>query len=380
MRRFTVLLVVVLGGCGDEETSIAEVEVARPTSVDTETRPIEAVDVSGAHVAVSTTDGLTLVGGDQGLFRLENDGTATEIDPSPVLGLAALTGGGALVANANGLLFYDGEGLESSALAVSAVNALATRGDTVWLATDAELLAIDETTLLRLAIPGVERIVASAGSPFVVLDDARVLRDADGTWEALDLGAEPAVQLTPTADGLFGVVDGALSQRITEGEGAAWRPVALGNDDDGEGALQLGVDPTSGALWVLTADALIRVEGDRRTRLERPASPASPTLTIDRTGVVWLYGADAVTRLPVEALPDAPTWDAEIEAFSLANCQRCHGDLGTAPPMHTFEHWVDRADRIIDRLEAGDMPADRQPLTNGDLDLIRAWRNGGLQR
>jgi hypothetical protein len=379
MRLFPLLLVIALGGC-EEEASIAEVEVVRPTNVFTETRSIEAVELSGATMAVAVRDGLAIIGGAAGLFRLNLDGTTTSIDETPVHGLAALASGDALVANADGLFLYGGDILEAPAFEVSEVKALATRGDAVWLATETEVLAFDQTTLQRLAIPGVERIVASGGSAFVVLDETRVLRDADGSWEALDLASEPAQQLTPTADGLFGIIDGALSKRVSDGDDAAWRPVALGTDDGGEGALQLGVDPTSGALWVLTADALIRVEGDSRTRLLRPDSPDALAVAVDRAGAVWLYGADAVTRLPVEARPDAPTWDTDVEAFSVANCQRCHGDLGTAPPMHTFEHWAARADRIIDRLEAGDMPADRQPLTDGDLDLIRAWRNGGLQR
>lgn len=373
--RLTALLCISLCACDDvaEETPV---EVTRPTDVASEARPVEAIALPGATSVAATTDGLTLIGTDRGLFSLAPDGTVTELDATPVVALAPLVDGGALVAHATGLQVYDGDTLEPSALELPTATALTPRGDTVWIATPDEVWALGDATLERFPIADVQSITASAGAPLVVLD--RVALDPTDGWRQLDLDAEPATALTPGTDGLYGLVDGVFSQRVATADDATWRPVALGEDDAGEGALALATDPTSAAVWVLTADTLVRVEGDRRTRLDLDA-PAT-TLTVDTVGTVWLFAAGTVTRLPTEALPDAPNWADDIALFAAANCVRCHGDLGTAPPMHTYEHWVDRAERIVARLELGDMPADRQPLEAGDLDLVRAWRNGGFQR
>ena len=385
MHRLTLAACVALVAC-DDGREAAEVPVVRPAAVRSETRPVEALDVAASADlrAVATADGLTVVGSRHGLYTLDAGGVAARVDARPVVALAALASGGALVAMSDGLFVYDGATLEESPLEVAPVRALATRGVDVWVATADEVLAIGPTTLDRFALGGVREIIASAGAGMVVLrgDAVHVLRaTGEGGWAQRAGGDEPATVLTPAADGLFGLVDGVLSLRQDEADGAAWRPVALTDDpqDAGAHAQALAVDPASGALWVLTAAALVRVVGDERAHLERPDAPASPRLAVDQAGALWLFEDDGVTRLPAEVRPDAPTWEDDIEPFAEANCVRCHGDIGTAPPMHTFDHWVERAERIVARLDAGDMPADRQPLVGGDVRLVRAWLNGGLQ-
>jgi hypothetical protein len=365
-------------------------EVVRPATVVTETRDTarfalpDGFDANTLHVS-TLQDGTALVAGPGGLLRLVG-GALQPVDDAPAWGVAA-AGEGALIATPDGLRYWDGASQPSplgDAVGDATVRVLATRGDEIWLGGDAGIWRLSGDALDRFDVPGpVTAIAAAAGADHVVASFADgpdlALRASADAWTQHAFSDEPVEHVVPGPGArLFGRSGGRLLERVaTDGE-AVWRPVALTPDGDAVTDLDALVpDPAAGALWVLTGGALARIEAERTVTGERPSGTVVGA-TAD--GSIWLVdGTDLVRATPAHEVA-APTWSADVQPFAAANCDRCHGPLGTAPPMNTYEEWVDRVDRIVERLGDGSMPSDRRPLTGGDVDLVRRWREGGLLR
>jgi hypothetical protein len=166
----------------------------------------------------------------------------------------------------------------------------------------------------------------------------------------------------------------------------AWRrvagSVAAGDEgiDDVEAA---AVDPATGALWVVRTSGLVRLDSadGHLSTMARP-SPfgrvIAARVTLD--GALWLSDGVALARVGHAGEP--PGYADQVKAFSVANCDRCHSATAAVARLRldTYADWSRNVDAIIAALDQARMPSDRRPLVGGTVELIRAWRDGGLRR
>ncbi len=68
----------------------------------------------------------------------------------------------------------------------------------------------------------------------------------------------------------------------------------------------------------------------------------------------------------------------EVEALSEAHCLRCHGGE-TLTDLSTAGGWELHIERIIEVVSNQDMPLGGPYLSDEDITLIRAWKQGGFQ-
>lgn len=80
---------------------------------------------------------------------------------------------------------------------------------------------------------------------------------------------------------------------------------------------------------------------------------------------------------------EGPSW-AEIGPILAEKCGPCHGEpLENGAPFSflDYETAAEKADRAVERTEAGTMPPEGWPrLTDAELDLLRAWAEAGAPR
>jgi hypothetical protein len=155
----------------------------------------------------------------------------------------------------------------------------------------------------------------------------------------------------------------------------AWTRFAL----DGTGALDLQLDPVSGAAWVMTATALIRIDGDAITSFARP--DGTQLLAVDRLGDLVTAKGATLVQLKTGAGAMAATFSADMKPFIEAHCVMCHADF---TDVAAFSQ---NALEALQRVRSGDMPrcngglpcpAD-QHLSPDQYAVLEAWIRGGEQ-
>ncbi|MEQ8281062.1 MAG: hypothetical protein RMA76_36805 [Deltaproteobacteria bacterium] len=360
-------------------TTVVDASLAR-TSI---ALPAELDGASIRHVATLGT--ATLVGGPAGLFEIGVDGLAA-IDPTPVSGLTTLDGVGIVVATASGVSIWNGS-LEPSglgdALATMSVDALARRGDELWLATNAELYRfVDDALVAFTALRGhavgtyngASRILVETDGGYVALAEA-----PDGSWTTQTIDGVDAV--VPGAnDRIFGLLDGALFERVSvSADEVAWRPVALTDateDPGAQGVTFTALDPVTGGVWFATASGYARLTGATVERLDVDV-PGATSLLVSTDGTLFVTTDSTLERFGHDGPP--VTWANDVKPFAEANCARCHVTLGIAHPLETYAAWVEEADLIIEEIAASRMPQDGAALVGGSAELIRRWKLGGFE-
>jgi hypothetical protein len=377
--------------------------VVRPSAVDTiavglaeHVLPAALVDDATLHVAELSGVG-ALAGGRGGLFAVGESGL-TEVDPQPVLAMVAVPGSGIVVATASGVRVWNGALADSeltAALEGRVVNALATRGEALWIATDRELLVLDAGVLSKFdAVTGIVELATSAGASDIVAKDAAgvvtVLREAAGgtfTLRALSAELQAGVSMravVPGSGSRIVALDGnALHERVAAGaEVVAWRPVALTTDEADTGATDIesiAVDPLTGAVWAIASASLVRLDHGRVSTLARPAAMSTVrAISVTLDGAVWVSDGATLRRFGNDGPP--VTYAGELAVFSENNCERCHAPLKVAHPLDSYEVWAAEIDRIILALEEERMPQDRAPLIGGTVELAKKWRADGLRQ
>ncbi len=390
-----------LAACGGEagdkdgvEAPPSEAPIVRPASVEELSLELSAQElpeglVSGGLLVASDVALGVAAGGEGGLF-VQGAGGLERVDEAPVSGLVAIEGVGFLVGGQGGLKIWDGALKDTTldeALAGASVTALATRGAEVWIGTEDGLLVFDGASLLAFeGLGGASAIHAFEGSTDVLLVGVEgalsVLRQEGQGWSLHGLDGEPVQVALPGAGGrILGLDEGALVERVSVSpEAAAWRAVALSEDagDTGAAGIEaMAVDPASGAVWVVSAEAIARLEGGAVAVGERPEGLGG----VDRAqvtgdGALWL--SDGVTLWSAGGQAEVVGFEDRVAGFGEDNCARCHGDGGVAHVMVSYEQWVAEAEQIVDELESGRMPADGRPLVGGGAELVRRWIEGGF--
>jgi hypothetical protein len=301
-----------------------------------------------------------------------------------------------LVANAQGLHVH-GSTLArspiSDALEQRTVTALAVRDRALWIGTDQGLYAFEAGQLSRFDdAVNVSAISAFNGSSLVAValtDGAHhIFRDESTQWtrQIADTNAMLDQVVAGASARAFGTADGALVQRVSiERDQLVWRPVATNPGDQSTGATDveaLATDPNSGAVWSVGAVNIDRLEitGDRVSKLGRPVGLGPVIATnVTHDGALWLTDGTTLRRIGSEGGP--VTFSNAVSAFSKANCESCHVDLGRAPmALVSYDEWVQWIDQSIERVENKSMPPGGTDVTMGTIDTLRQWRADGLRR
>ena len=371
---------------------IDEGPILTAASVVVETRAVNTTplpDAWGDQLHVAQTPTGAMIGGASGLFQTL-DGGLEMLDDVPVRGLTNYLDE-VFVARDDGLFVWeDGEYALSpinDALPGLTVHAIATQGDRLWLGTDAGLVSYTSDALVSFTeVAPVHAVVAADGADYVVFeggeDNGRFAMDVDGeAWNLLDFSGDAVESIVPgVGTQLYGLIEGQLVSRIDADAGFVWRGVAVDTTEPAAiatGIAALATHPTTATVWAITDEHFIEIDGSERTLVAHSGLSAGAFL-VDNTGTLWRSDGATLTDLP-GAETQVITWDAHIAPFATANCSRCHGELSTATEMFTAEHWRTSIDDIIDALTTGSMPADGAALEDGNLGLVQAWKEGGLQ-
>jgi ligand-binding sensor domain-containing protein len=324
------------------------------------------------------------VGGAAGLFQQTTSGFES-VSETPVVGLVGFSDI-VFVANDDGLFIWDGT-LRAAALGQSvegSPTSVARDGDDLWVATDQGLYLLSGEELSAFASLASAGLISGCGDSddvIVALDGGlRILRSDGSAWVVVDVSDEPATTMVPAAGGrIFGEESGVLRERISVDDGVAWRPVALTTsaaDGGASGVDALLADPVTGATWVAQADVISRLTGADVGTVDRPALGALTLATVTSDSALWLGDGVSLVRIGEQRVV---TWDGEIAEFNANNCTRCHQTDGIGRPLETKESWVNEVDQIIDAIENERMPQDGAALVGGTADLVRQWKEGGLQ-
>ena len=109
-----------------------------------------------------------------------------------------------------------------------------------------------------------------------------------------------------------------------------------------------------------------------------PVELSDGTHTLE-VAAAYLNDATATMEVPFDVFSITSTWSEHVEPIYDASCAGCHG-AAQSPNLSTPEAWESHIGRIIERVDAGEMPPGTNNLTPDEVNLIRAWRAGGFPR
>ena len=407
MRRWQIVAAAcTVAACGTEPgqappppppptaPEIIRPELVEAISLELVEHTLPAALAQDASLTVTASSGVTLVGATSGLYTLDSTGF-TQVHPSAVASMVAFEGL-RLVANAQGL-YVHGSTLTRSpindALEQRTVTALAVQGRTLWIGTNQGLYAFEAGQLSSfddsVSVASISTFEGASLVSVTLTDGAHhIFRDESGQWTRQVADAEVMLDRVVAGAGAraIGSAGGDLVQRVSLADDQlVWRPVATDSGDMSSGATSveaLATDPTSGAVWSVGAVNIDRLEitGDRVSKIGRPVGLGPVIATsVTHDGALWL--TDGATLRRIDSSGGPVTFSNAVSAFSKANCESCHVDLGRAPmALVSYDDWVRWVDALITRVENNTMPPGGTGVTMGTVDTLRQWRADGLRR
>jgi len=245
--------------------------------------------------------------------------------------------------------------------------------------------------------------LALAGELFVLEIDhpeLRVWRLAQGLPLEL-LSADASGALWATGEGL-------LYRRSPSGRWGRYTLPTLSATAPLEGAQWLSARPERQLVWLKSAQGLWALVGVGEDLLLWPLSRAPLTegsegaaalsaallgegaegargvLLSDAQEVAWAWSEAGLFELMIDeaSLPEPPappTWLSEVQPLTASRCGACHAEGGLAHHLETREQWVSEFERALQSVERAQMPLGAPPLSEAELTLLRAWREGGFQ-
>ncbi|MFN7142771.1 MAG: hypothetical protein ACK4YP_03275, partial [Myxococcota bacterium] len=294
-----------------------------------------------------------------------------------------------------------------------------------WIGAEGRLVAVDVDGAVRADRVGAVDDVATdaAGRVWVASEGELAVGGVDGPWRRFTFAdAVTAVAADPGAAGAWVLAGGTVYRGVGGESPEAFEVLASDVVPDGIAADPLGrLLAWDGDLHRVTAGRVIEVIGltdgdevnDGTVVTLLPTAPDevdAVTATIDGTALdvaaggdgTWSVTIDAATwagegsralvaeatyaggrtassgdvRFSVGALGDV-TWTEHVGPLAQQHCAVCHaGD--TATLLDDAATWQARVDDILAQVEAGSMPLSADPLPDGEIALIRAWRDGGF--
>lgn len=348
-------------------------------------------------VGMSKDGNLVLVAGDR-VYELtagelvQHNLYAEGSDPTSLGAVKAIvprSSGGAWLAAANGLFVLDGAYVTHSPVMVGmgplagVTEVTAGNLNGLWLAATNGIYRRQTQETKRYRIEGwgeaANDIAADpdGSAAFAVLDDQLLLLTPGASGPA---GAEPPEDigmvhaLAGAKDTLFAATTKGLYrwQRMATPQ---WTRFTLGD----AAALDVKVDPVTGSAWVVTADGLLRLDGDSLTKFARPAG--TEKLAVDRLGDVWTAKGSTLVRLKAGVSGTATSFATDLKPWLTMHCNSCHADFGDVVAFKP------KAESALQRVRTGDMPrcnggvpcsAD-QHLKPEAYAVLEAWIRGGKQ-
>ncbi|MEL6345168.1 MAG: hypothetical protein AAFV53_18820 [Myxococcota bacterium] len=244
-------------------------------------------------------------------------------------------------------------------------------GEQIWLRTpnDADWKAVQLPGSIEemMGNPdgGLVWIRTSQGSFVGSVNGLAPVAVGDGSWLAVD-----------DADRLL-VQDGASVERLSTRRWAEWMAAPAVLTRPTTVALAVSTAADLDAAWALVNSEPVPFDVDARTITLDPANLPEGTVTVEAE-VAWADGARIVTSLTLDVLPSDVTWEDDIEPITATNCAGCHTPENTVT-LQTAEDWIAQFDLALEEIEAGTMPLGPDTLSNAEIALLNAWRDGGFQ-
>ena len=302
--------------------------------------------------------------------------------------------------------------------------------DSLWVASGLQLYALVEGPNAFMAWPEREDLnpssiaVDSLGALWVVSDGELHRRDPDGQWQYIQV-SHPVRRMIPAGDSMWLETDSGLWIR----PGERFRPVNAGPDlrilavdslnrlladrsgelvriSQGRPLAFLGLveeDWVSDLRTVTLLPTLARRVADIQffMRADAPEAveeelvldPENWSLLLDPLEIAeGPYIARVLVHYvdmeePEESVlpfsigsPEPSTWTEDIQPLFLERCTPCHEETGESPTkLYLRSQWQQEIDDVIPAVSEGRMPLlPNPPLTQEEIQLIRAWRAGGF--
>jgi hypothetical protein len=402
MRLPWLSALVLVAACGtppprQEEERFHVVGVA-PTVGEALTQQELALDGTVTELGVSTAGDLVAVAGDRvyertaGVLTLRNL-YAEGSDPTSLGAVSAIiprAKGGAWIAAANGLFELEGLYVTHSPVVVGmgpllgACEVAQGGMNGLWLATSDGVYRRQDTDTFRYRIDGwAEAANGVAGDPdgvaaLVVLGGQLVLL-VPGSDATLAAAAPPdevgRVNAVAAAKGALYAASERGLYRWQPSATPQWTRFPLG----GAEGLEVKVDPVTASAWVVTSDALLRLDGDALTSFARPAGTSR--LAVDRLGDVWTAKGQTLVQVKAGARSTDAKFEAEVKPWLVAHCTMCHSDF--VDPVV----FGPKAELALQRVRTGDMPRcsggvpcpEDQHLMPEEWAVLESWIRGGKQ-
>lgn len=393
---------MVLAACGTPEAPPPPVEKLKVNSTAAAQGSAlmqEELTATGTVTAVGmSADGnLVLVAGDRVYELIAGELTRRSLyaqgsDPTTLGAVSTIVpraSGGAWLASANGLFVVDGEYVTHSPVMVgmgplSGASEVSTGSlNGLWLAATNGVYRRQTAETFRYRIDGYGE---AAGA---------IAADPDGAGALAVLGSElvlltpgemgPAAAEPPEDVGTVNAVasaKGALFAATSKGlyrwqrtATPQWTRFTLGD----AAAVDVKVDPVTGAAWVVTADALLRLDVDALTTFARPAG--TEKLAIDRLGDLWTAKAATLVRVKAGVGATTSSFMTDLRPWLTTNCTSCHSDFSDIVAFKP------KAEAALQRVRTGDMPRcnggvpcpTEQHLKPEQFAVLEAWIRGGKQ-
>ena len=406
-----VLLALLCGGCGGEETDgggkptppdeKVEVSVVAGAVGPGDAVADSAVAMEKTVAAIASLGGLTVVGGSDGAFAVAED-ALTPLDNWSDEGPVAAgevqhllrRAGNVLVVADNGWFHTSGtmERLlwspAGEAFAELDIAAMASIGagdeEQIWLigaqgvhqAVGGQLVQWiiegEEDSAPSAILPTIDGVLVAFGGTVYQLDTATQ------QVSAIDYDFGHIYAMAPGLDGkTFFATDTGLLRRD---DTLAFTHYTLAPEGEtGAAVYALVLDPLEG-VYALCDDALLIAGADAPAGITAIEDGQSARVSVDDFGTVFVSSSSAVEGF---ALGTPLSFASDVQPLMVDHCMQCHAAPGSngAPPVAFDEHTtaVEYIDLMVSRISDGSMPPPGfDPITADELEIILRWQTSGL--
>ncbi len=190
--------------------------------------------------------------------------------------------------------------------------------------------------------------------------------------------------LFPMSEGRFwGVSNGELFVRERGKDGLIrWWPYQLAEENKSGCKIErIAPAPESDTLWLWCGGEILRVDLDEVRVLKGANLKGTPNF-FRYYGGRGLWVAEGEQLYQIGYIGRKVTYSDDIKPFMEKNCTRCHRKNGTADflPLQSYHSVKKAIDKIIQRVEKGEMPPPPAKLVGGDVSLLKEWVAGGFKR
>ena len=92
----------------------------------------------------------------------------------------------------------------------------------------------------------------------------------------------------------------------------------------------------------------------------------------------WQLAGFPQTPDDIQVVEPDWSWVTHIEPLFEAHCVNCHGPQGGGHSLDEAAEWQAEIDLIISNLESGVMPLSADPLSQEEIDTVKAWKEAGF--